>query len=182
MEFIKTALPEVVKIVPRVFSDERGFFMETWQSKMFCENVVDIEFVQDNFSQSSKGTLRGLHYQIEQPQGKLVRVVSGEVFDVAVDMRKSSPNFGKWVGEILSGDNKHQLWVPPGFAHGFFVMSEKAEFEYKCTDYYAPTHERSVRWDDADIGIDWPIDPGEQPVLSPKDEAASSLSDADTYA
>ena len=182
MEFIETALPEVIKIVPRVFSDERGFFMETWQAKMFCENVVDIEFVQDNFSQSSQGTLRGLHYQIEHAQGKLVRVVSGEVFDVAVDMRKSSPNFGKWVGEILSAENKHQLWVPPGFAHGFYVMSETAEFEYKCTDYYAPSHERSVRWDDADIAIDWPLKPDEQPVLSAKDEAASLLRDADTYA
>jgi len=182
MEFVTTALPEVIKIVPRVFSDERGFFMETWQAKLFRENVADVEFVQDNFSQSSKGTLRGLHYQLQQAQGKLVRVVTGEVFDVAVDMRKSSPNFGKWVGEILSAENKHQLWVPPGFAHGFLVMSETAEFEYKCTDYYAPAHERAVRWDDADIAIDWPIESGEQPVLSPKDEAAASLRDADTYA
>jgi len=182
MEFVETSLPEVIKIVPRVFSDERGFFMETWQAKMFCDNVVDIEFVQDNFSQSSQGTLRGLHYQIEQAQGKLVRVVSGEVFDVAVDLRKSSPNFGKWVGEILSAENKHQLWVPPGFAHGFYVMSATAEFEYKCTDYYAPAFERAVRWDDADIAIDWPLKAGEQPVLSAKDEAASLLRDADTYA
>lgn len=182
MEFVKTALPEVIKIVPRVFSDERGFFMETWQAKLFRDKVADVEFVQDNFSQSSQGTLRGLHYQIQQAQGKLVRVVSGEVFDVAVDMRKSSPNFGKWVGEILTAENKHQLWVPAGFAHGFLVLSEKAEFEYKCTDYYAPTFERAVRWDDADIGIDWPLKPGEQPVLSPKDEAAALLRDADTYA
>jgi dTDP-4-dehydrorhamnose 3,5-epimerase len=181
MEFIKTALPEVIKIVPRVFADARGFFMETWQAERFRDNVADVEFVQDNFSQSSQGTLRGLHYQIEQAQGKLVRVVTGEVFDVAVDMRKSSPNFGKWVGEILSAENKHQLWVPAGFAHGFYVMSDKAEFEYKCTDYYAPAHERAVRWDDADIGIDWPLKAGEQPVLSAKDEAASLLKNADAY-
>ncbi len=182
MEFIATTLPEVIKIVPRVFADDRGFFMETWQSRLFRDNVAEVEFVQDNFSQSSKGTLRGLHYQIEQAQGKLVRVVTGEVFDVAVDMRKSSPNFGKWVGEILSAENKHQLWVPPGFAHGFLVMSPTAEFEYKCTDYYAPTFERAVRWDDADIAIDWPLESGVRPVLSPKDEAAALLRDADTYA
>lgn len=182
MEFIPTAIAEVVKIVPRVFTDERGFFMETWQAQRFRDNIADVEFVQDNFSRSSKGTLRGLHYQIEQAQGKLVRVVHGEVFDVAVDMRRSSPTFGQWVGEFLSAENKAQLWVPAGFAHGFLVVSDTAEFEYKCTNYYAPQHERAVRWDDADIGIDWPMAAGEQPVLSAKDAAAPVLADADCYA
>lgn len=181
MDFIATALPDVVKIVPKVFSDERGFFMETWQARRFRDNVAEVEFVQDNFSRSSKGTLRGLHYQIAQAQGKLVRVVTGEVFDVAVDMRKSSPTFGQWVGEILSADNKHQLWVPEGFAHGFLVLSDIAEFEYKCTDYYAPEFERAVRWDDPDIGIDWPLASGTEPVLSDKDRAAATLADADCY-
>lgn len=139
-------------------------------------------FLQDNFSRSSKGTLRGLHYQIKQPQGKLVRVVSGEVFDVAVDLRKSSPTFGQWIAEILSAENKHQLWVPPGFGHGFLVLSDTAEFEYKCTDYYAPEFERSIRWDDPDIGIEWPLATGEQPELSAKDRAAPRLKNAETYA
>ncbi len=138
--------------------------------------------MQDNFSRSSKGTLRGLHYQIKQPQGKLVRVVSGEVFDVAVDLRKSSPTFGQWIAEILSAENKHQLWVPPGFGHGFLVLSDTAEFEYKCTDYYAPEFERSIRWDDPDIGIEWPLATGEQPELSARDRAAPRLKNAETYA
>lgn len=181
MEFIETSLQGVIKIVPAVHSDDRGFFMETWQARRFRDAGIDVEFVQDNFSQSSQGTLRGLHYQIKQPQGKLVRVVSGEVIDVAVDLRKSSPGFGQWVGEILSANNKHQLWVPPGFGHGFLVLSDKAEFEYKCTDYYAPDLERSIRWDDPDIGIDWPLPPGGQPVLSAKDAAAPFLKDAETY-
>ena len=181
MRFIPTELPEVVRIVPTVHEDARGYFMETWQARRFHDAGIDLDFVQDNFSESSKGTLRGLHFQIEQAQGKLVRVVSGEVFDVAVDMRRSSPNFGKWVGEILSADNKHQLWVPPGFAHGFLVLSDTAMFEYKCTDYYAPEFERSVRWDDPEIGINWPLEKGEQPVLSPKDREAPFLRDADTY-
>ena len=181
MKFVPTDLPEVVRIVPTVYEDERGYFMETWQDRRFHEGGIDLNFVQDNFSQSSKGTLRGLHYQIEQAQGKLVRVVSGEVFDVVVDLRRSSRNFGKWVGEILSADNKHQLWVPPGFAHGFLVLSDTAKFDYKCTDYYAPEFDRSVRWDDPDIGISWPLEKGEQPVLSPKDREAPLLGDADTY-
>ena len=181
MKFVPTDLPEVVRIVPTVHEDERGYFMETWQARRFHDAGIDLDFVQDNFSQSSKGTLRGLHYQIEQAQGKLVRVVSGEVLDVAVDLRRSSPNFGKWIGEILSANNKHQLWVPPGFGHGFLVLSDTAKFEYKCTDYYAPEFERSVRWDDPDIGISWPLDEGEQPVLSPKDREAPFLRDADTY-
>lgn len=182
MEFIPTAIDDVVKIVPRVFPDERGFFMETWHAKLFRDNVAEVEFVQDNYSQSSKGTLRGLHYQIEQAQGKLVRVVTGEVFDVAVDMRKSSPTFGQWVGEVLSAENKHQLWVPSGFAHGFLAMSEIVEYEYKCTDYYAPQHERAVLWDDSDIGIEWPLKLGEQPVLSAKDKVARSFANADCFA
>ncbi len=181
MQFVETTLPGVIRIVPSVHGDDRGFFMETWQAKRFQDAGIEADFVQDNFSQSSKGTLRGLHYQIQQPQGKLVRVVSGEVLDVAVDIRKSSPHFGQWVGEVLSADNKHLLWVPPGFAHGFLVLSDTAEFEYKCSDYYAPQFERSIRWDDPDIAIDWPLAAGEQPVLSGKDEAAPFFKDADTY-
>lgn len=181
MKFVPTALPEVVRILPTVHEDERGYFMETWQARRFRDAGIDLEFVQDNFSQSSQGTLRGLHFQIKQPQGKLVRVVSGEVFDVAVDLRRSSPNFGRWVGEILSANDKHQLWVPPGFGHGFLVLSETAEFEYKCTDYYAPEHERSIRWDDLDIGIAWPLPDGKPPVLSLRDAEAPLLKDADTY-
>jgi dTDP-4-dehydrorhamnose 3,5-epimerase len=155
--------------------------METWQAQRFGDSGIDLEFVQDNLSDSSKGTLRGLHYQIRQPQGKLVRVVAGEVFDVAVDLRKSSKNFGQWVGEILSAENKRMFWVPPGFAHGFLVLSDTAIFEYKCTDYYAPDHERAIRWDDPDIDIEWPLESEQQPVLSPKDAAAPFLKDAETY-
>jgi dTDP-4-dehydrorhamnose 3,5-epimerase len=182
MKFVETSLPGVIRIEPRIFSDERGFFMETWQAQRFRDAGIDVEFVQDNLSHSSKGTLRGLHYQIQKSQGKLVRVVSGEVFDVAVDLRKSSPNFGRWVGEILSAQDKHQLWVPPGFGHGFLVLSDTAEFEYKCTDYYAPEFERAIRWDDPEIGIDWPLPSGGQPVLSAKDAAAPLLKEAETYA
>ncbi|MGI9232884.1 MAG: dTDP-4-dehydrorhamnose 3,5-epimerase [Woeseiaceae bacterium] len=182
MKFVETELSGVVKIEPTVFSDERGYFMETWQAKRFRDAGLDANFVQDNFSHSTKFTLRGLHYQIRQPQGKLVRVVSGKVFDVAVDIRKSSENFGQWVGAVLSEENKNQLWVPGGFAHGFLVLSETAEFEYKCSDYYAPEFERAIRWDDPDIGIDWPLAAGEQPVLSTKDEAAPNLREAETYA
>jgi len=182
MRFVETSLAGVIKITPAVHTDDRGYFMETWQSQRFRDAGIDAEFVQDNFSQSSKGTLRGLHYQIEKTQGKLVRVVSGEVFDVAVDLRKSSPSYGQWVGEVLSAENKHQLWVPQGFGHGFLVLSETAEFEYKCTDFYAPEFERSVRWDDPDIGIEWPLAADEHPVLSDKDVAAPYLKDADTFA
>ena len=182
MKFIETSLAGVFKIVPQVHKDARGYFMETWQQRRFRDAGIDLDFVQDNFSHSAQGTLRGLHYQIEQAQGKLVRVVSGEVFDVAVDLRRSSPNFGHWVGAVLSAENKHQLWVPPGFGHGFLVMSETAEFEYKCTDFYAPEFERSIRWDDPEIGIDWPLNDGDQPVLSQKDASAPFLSDAETYA
>ena len=182
MKFTETSLPGVIRIVPAVHGDERGYFMETWQAERFRDAGIDADLVQDNFSESSKGTLRGLHYQIKQPQGKLVRVVSGEVFDVAVDLRRSSANFGQWVGQTLSAENKHQLWVPPGFGHGFLVLSDTAAFEYKCTDYYAPEYERSIRWDDPDIGIGWPLVAGEQPVLSAKDAAAPFLEDAETYA
>ena len=182
MKFEETTLPGVIRIVPTVHGDDRGFFMETWQAEKFRESGIDAEFVQDNVSQSSKGTLRGLHYQIKQPQGKLVRVVCGQVLDVAVDVRRSSPNFGQWVGEILSSENKHLLWVPPGFAHGFLVLSDTAIFDYKCSDYYAPAHERSIRWDDPDIGIDWPLDEGQQPKLSGKDLAAPFLKAAETFA
>ena len=182
MNFVETRVPGVVRIEPTVFSDERGFFMETWQARRFRDAGLDAEFVQDNFSHSTQGTLRGLHYQIQQSQGKLVRVVSGEVFDVAVDLRRSSASFGRWVGEILSAENKHQLWVPPGFAHGFLVLSETAEFEYKCSDYYAPEFERAIRWDDPDISIEWPLPAGTQPVLSAKDASAAFLKDAETYA
>ena len=181
MRFVGTSLPGVIRVEPVVHRDDRGYFMETWQSRHFAKHGIIVDFVQDNFSHSSKNTLRGLHYQVEQAQGKLVRVVSGEVFDVAVDLRRSSPNFGKWVGEILSAENRYQLWVPPGFAHGFLVMSETAEFEYKCSDFYAPEYERAIRWDDPQIGIEWPLAADEKPVLSAKDAAAAFLADAETY-
>jgi dTDP-4-dehydrorhamnose 3,5-epimerase len=181
VRFVETQLPGVIRIEPTVHGDDRGYFMETWQAKRFGEHGIEAKFVQDNFSQSTRGTLRGLHYQIEQVQGKLVRVVHGEVFDVAVDLRKSSPTYGQWEGVVLSADNKHQLWVPPGFAHGFLVLSETAEFEYKCSDYYAPEHERAIRWDDPDIGIEWPLSEGVRPVLSSKDSAAPFFKDAETY-
>lgn len=182
MKFVPTDLPDVIRIEPTVHGDERGFFMETWQARRFHEAGIDGEFVQDNVSHSSKGTLRGLHYQIEHSQGKLVRVVQGEVFDVAVDLRKSSPHYGQWVGEVLSAENKHQLWVPPGYGHGFLVLSDTAEFEYKCTEYYAREFERAIRWDDPDLGIEWPLLDGKQPVLSSKDAGAPFFRDAETYA
>jgi dTDP-4-dehydrorhamnose 3,5-epimerase len=159
MQAIATAIPDVIIIEPKVFGDERGFFYESFNERKFAELTgVTQTFVQDNHSKSARNVLRGLHYQIQQPQGKLVRVVAGEVFDVAVDLRKSSPTFGKWVGVTLSGDNKRQLWIPAGFAHGFVVTSESAEFLYKTTDYWAPQYERSVLWNDPAIGIDWPFD------------------------
>jgi dTDP-4-dehydrorhamnose 3,5-epimerase len=176
-----TALPEVKLIEPKVFGDARGFFYESFNSREFAEQVESgVEFVQDNHSRSAKGVLRGLHYQIQHPQGKLVRVVEGEVFDVAVDIRKSSPNFGKWVGVNLSADNHRQLWVPPGFAHGFVVLSETAQFLYKTTDYWYQAHERSIVWNDPDIGIEWPI--GFEPILAAKDAAGSRLSGAEVFA
>ncbi|MGI2830725.1 dTDP-4-dehydrorhamnose 3,5-epimerase [Vibrio alginolyticus] len=178
MKVIETKIPDVKIIEPTVFGDERGFFMETWNQKKFEELVTGkpTQFVQDNHSKSKKGILRGLHYQTENTQGKLVRVVSGEVFDVAVDIRRGSPTFGLWVGEYLSAENKRQLWVPEGFAHGFYVTSEEAEFVYKCTDYYNPKAEISIKWDDSNIGIKWPLN--EQPITSPKDSDGMSLSKA----
>ncbi|HIF9075034.1 dTDP-4-dehydrorhamnose 3,5-epimerase [Photobacterium damselae] len=169
MNVIETDIPDVKIIEPAVFGDERGFFMETWNQKKFEELVTGkpTQFVQDNHSKSKKGILRGLHYQTENTQGKLVRVVSGEVFDVAVDIRKNSPTFGKWVGVYLSAENKRQLWVPEGFAHGFYVTSDEAEFVYKCTDYYNPSAEHSILWNDPEIGIKWPLD--KKPLLSDKD-------------
>ena len=180
MNFTRLAIPEVVLIEPKVFGDERGFFYESFSRKLFAAGTgVDFDFVQDNHSRSSRGVLRGLHYQIQQAQGKLVRVVQGRVFDVAVDLRRSAPSFGQWVGVELSADNKHMLWVPPGFAHGFLTLSDTAEFVYKTTDYYAPAHERSLLWNDPQIGIRWPLD-GE-PVLAKKDAAGLPLRDAEVY-
>lgn len=181
MKFIETKLPGVICVVPTVYGDERGYFMETWQADRFRDAGIEANFLQDNISHSSIGTLRGLHYQIQQPQGKLVSVVFGEVFDVAVDLRRSSSSYGQWVGEILSAENKHQLWIPPGFAHGFLVLSETATFNYKCTDYYAPKFERSIRWDDPEIAVDWPLAEGRLPSLSDKDLTAPFLRDAETY-
>ena len=170
MNIINTEIADVKIIEPAVFGDERGFFMETWQQKKFEELVCPRQFVQDNHSKSAKNILRGLHYQTENTQGKLVRVIAGEVYDVAVDMRRSSKTFGKWVGVLLSAENKRQLWVPEGFAHGFYVTSESAEFVYKCTDYYNPKSEHSLLWNDITLGIQWPIADGEGPLLSAKDK------------
>jgi dTDP-4-dehydrorhamnose 3,5-epimerase len=181
MQSTPLAIPDVLLIEPRVFEDERGFFYESYNQKAFDEAVGHpVTFVQDNHSRSVKGTLRGLHYQLPpHAQGKLVRVTVGEVFDVAVDIRRNSPTFGQWVGETLSADNKRQLWIPPGFAHGFLVTSDVAEFEYKCTDFYAPDCEGSIRWDDAELGIHWPSDG--KPLVSTKDEKAPLLGDAETF-
>lgn len=180
MKATPTAIPDVVIIEPAVFGDDRGFFFESFNERRFAEATgVTRHFVQDNHSKSAKYVLRGLHYQIQQPQGKLVRVVAGEVFDVAVDIRKSSPTFGKWVGQYLSAENKKQLWIPEGFAHGFLVLSESAEFLYKTTDYWAPEHERCLAWNDATVGIDWPIDG--VPLLSGKDQQGKLLTDAETF-
>lgn len=180
MKATPLAIPEVILFEPKVFGDDRGFFFESFNQARFEEAVGrPVPFVQDNHSRSARNVLRGLHYQIQQPQGKLVRVVSGEVFDVAVDMRRSSPTFGKWVGAVLSAENKKQLWVPEGFAHGFVVLSDSADFLYKTTDYYAPQHERCVIWNDADLGIAWPME-GE-PVLSAKDQQGAAFARADTF-
>ena len=181
MKFIPSKIPDVILIEPNFFGDHRGFFMETWQRKTSAENGIDYDFVQDNHSKSAQGILRGLHYQIEQTQGKLVRVVQGCVYDVAVDIRKSSPTFGQWVGYELSAENQKMLWVPPGFAHGFYVMSETAEFVYKCTDYYAPEHERSLLWNDQQLNIDWPLVDDKAPILSDKDAVAPSFTNAETF-
>jgi len=175
-----TKIPDVIIIEPKVFGDERGFFFESFNKKVFESAAgVTIDFVQDNHSKSTKGVLRGLHYQIKNPQGKLVRVCSGEVFDVAVDLRKSSPTFGQWVGVLLSAENKRQLWVPPGFAHGFVVLSETAEFLYKTTDYYAPEHERCIKWNDAELAVNWQYTG--QPVVSEKDAQGMQFKEADFF-
>lgn len=180
MRFIPTTIPEVIVIEPKVFADERGFFLESYQKQRFSEYGIDAEFVQDNHSKSAQGVLRGLHYQIQQPQGKLVRVVDGEIFDIAVDIRKNSPSFGKWVSCYLSAENRKMLWVPPGFAHGFYVTSTSAEVIYKATDYYAPQWERSILWNDPTLNIDWHIR-GEFPTISPKDANGKLLADADVF-
>jgi dTDP-4-dehydrorhamnose 3,5-epimerase len=182
LNVIPTEIPEVMLIEPKVFGDARGFFFESFNQKAFVDGTgLDVTFVQDNHSRSAKGVLRGLHYQIQQPQGKLVRVVRGAVFDVAVDIRKHSATFGKWVGVELSEENHRQLWVPPGFAHGFVVLSESADFLYKTTDYYAPQFERCVAWNDPDIGIAWP-DLGAPIMLSAKDQQGARLSEAEVFA
>jgi len=181
MQIQATSIPDVLIFEPKVFGDDRGFFYESFNERRFTElSGVSSSFVQDNHSKSARNVLRGLHYQIQQPQGKLVRVVAGEVFDVAVDIRKNSATFGKWVGVVLSAENKRQLWVPPGFAHGFVVTSESAEFLYKTTDYWAPEHERCILWNDPAIGIDWPLQ-GE-PLLSGKDQVGKLLADAEVFA
>lgn len=183
MHVLDTGLPDVKILEPRVFGDERGFFFESFNAQQFAKDMgCSTAFVQDNHSRSARNVLRGLHYQIQQPQGKLVRVVSGEVFDVAVDIRRSSPTFGRWVGAYLSADNKRQMWVPEGFAHGFLVLSEFAEFLYKTTDFYAPAHERCIAWDDSTLAIEWPMPEGISPVVSPKDRAGCALAEAEVFA
>ena len=184
MQTIATALGGALIIEPKVFGDARGFFFESFNARRFEDLTgVRTNFVQDNHSRSAKGVLRGLHYQIRQPQGKLVRVVDGEVFDVAVDLRKSSPTFGKWYGHRLSGENKLQLWIPAGFAHGFVVLSESADFLYKTTDYWAPEHERCIAWNDHDLAIDWPLDMlgGTPPLVSAKDAQGVAFRDAEVF-
>lgn len=179
MKALPTAIPDLLLLEPAVFGDPRGFFYESWNQRVFDRLVGrEVRFVQDNHSMSARHVLRGLHYQVRQPQGKLVRVTAGEVFDVAVDLRRASPTFGRWVGEYLSGENKRMFWIPEGFAHGFLVLSESAEFLYKATDYYAPEHDRALRWDDPAIGIEWPL--VGQPQLKPRDAAAPLLANAET--
>lgn len=180
MNITPTAIPDVLMLEPRVCGDARGFFLESFNQRVFNEATgLSLQFVQDNHSRSARGVLRGLHYQLQQPQGKLIRVVRGAVFDVAVDIRRSSPHFGRWVGIELSEDNHRQLWIPPGFAHGFLVLSDSADFLYKTTDYYAPEHERAILWNDPAIGILWPL--AVEPLLSAKDRAAKLLADAPVF-
>jgi dTDP-4-dehydrorhamnose 3,5-epimerase len=181
MQFEPTGLPEVVLITPRLFPDARGFFFEGWQQRRFAAAGIDVRFVQDNHSHSVRHTLRGLHFQIQQPQGKLVYVVRGEVFDVAVDVRRSSPRFGQWIGVLLSEHNHQMLWVPAGFAHGYLALTDEIDVLYKCTDFYAPQFERTIRWDDAQIGVQWPLPAGVAPMLSEKDASAPLLKDAENY-
>jgi len=181
MEFEQTKLPEVVLIKPKVFGDARGFFLESWQQNKFAEAGIDAKFVQDNHSRSAQWTLRGMHYQIQNTQGKLVRVTQGRVFDVAIDVRRGSPQFGQWVGVELNDTNHHMLWVPPGFAHGFLALSETVDFLYKVTDIYAPQHERTIRWDDAAVGIEWPIPSGVTPKLAARDAKAQGIKDVEVF-
>lgn len=181
MNFVPTELPDVICIEPRVFEDARGFFLETYQAEKFSKAGIAHNFVQDNHSRSAQGILRGLHYQLQQAQGKLVRAVVGEIFDVAVDIRRASPTYGKWVGEVLSAQNKRQLWVPPGFAHGFYVMSEWAEVLYKTTDLYHPESERCIAWNDPTLNISWPIPSGSAPTLSPKDLNGKLFEEAEVF-
>jgi len=181
MKFTPTKIPDVILVEPDVFGDNRGFFMETWHAGKFADGGITADFVQDNQSRSAQGILRGLHYQIQKPQGKLVRVLGGEIFDVVVDLRKNLATFGQWVGMHLSEENKKMLWIPPGFAHGFYVISQQADFFYKCTDFYRPEFERAIRWDDPDLAIDWPLIDGNPPVLAHKDETAVSFKDAEYY-
>ena len=180
MNVIQTAIPGVLVIEPVVRADARGFFVEVWHEQRYRSAGIDLSFVQDNHSRSGRGTLRGLHYQVQHAQGKLVRVAAGEVFDVAVDLRRSAPTFGRWVSTVLSGENHRQIWIPPGFAHGFYVMSESADLLYKCTDLYAPQHDRTLKWDDPEVGVEWPLS-GTAPLLSPKDQAGVPLRDAEVY-
>ncbi len=181
MEYIQTAIPDVILLVPKMFGDHRGFFLETFRQDEFEREIGPTNFVQDNHSGSRQGILRGLHYQLRQTQGKLVRAVAGEIFDVAVDIRKGSPTFGQWVGSYLTAENRHQLWIPAGFAHGFYVISEWAEVFYKATDYYAPEWERGIRWNDPALGVDWPLVDGRVPLLSNKDAIAPLLNDAEVF-
>jgi dTDP-4-dehydrorhamnose 3,5-epimerase len=181
MEFEPTAIPDVVLIRPRVFGDARGHFFESWEERKFAAAGLELRFCQDNENRSARHVLRGIHYQLRKPQGKLVRVVTGSVLDVAVDLRRSSPTFGKWVGAQLSEDNHHMLWVPPGFGHGFVVLSESAHFLYKCTDFYAPQDEHAIAWNDPDLNIDWQLPAQVLPVLSARDGAAGRFRDAETY-
>lgn len=180
MKFIPLKIPEVILIKPDVFRDQRGFFLESWQAEKFSTAGIKLDFVQDNHSRSSQNVLRGLHYQIQRSQGKLIRVIAGEVFDVAVDIRKSSPSFGKWVSAKLSAENFDMLWIPPGFAHGFLVLSEFAEFVYKATDFYSPLHERSILWNDPELAIEWPLN-GNEPILSKKDAEGCPFRIAEVY-
>lgn len=181
MKVTPTALPEVLVIEPLVAEDARGFFLESWNARAFAAAGIAVGFVQDNHSRSARGVLRGLHYQLARPQGKLVRVVHGRVWDVAVDIRRSSPRFGRWAGTELSAANRQMLWVPPGFAHGFLALEEGSDVLYKCTDFYAPEHERGILWSDPGIGIPWPLPAGEQPLLAPRDAAAPPLDRAEVY-
>jgi dTDP-4-dehydrorhamnose 3,5-epimerase len=182
MKVLETEIPDVKILEPSVFSDDRGYFMETWNAKEFAKAGLDCQFVQDNHSRSHKNVLRGLHYQLQQPQGKLVRVVSGAIFDVAVDIRRNSPTFGRWVGTELSDSNHRMLWIPAGFAHGFLSLRDSTDLAYKCTDFYASQHERTIVWNDPELAIAWPLKADEAPLVSPKDAAGSHLRRADVFA